>query len=540
MATNEISTVTSKSQATSERTDFVSRIKWFFQKTNDWSWSKKSTRAFWITRKESLITTFAAILVIIWWWVYWWIVYEKYTEINDNLEPLRELSTYNVTPGEILSQYSTSKDKISTFDDMIKVNNNVEEAILNLENSKKEEMVSYETLLQKIYLPSLNVWKDPYTKNFDTTILWQKYLETDKFQDLYLIQYWSDFIKNVWNDADYNTVESISIWDKVEVEDSDYFYIPITVSFESPNKRSFLLLVNKLSMTSNSNNVALLNEFFFYLLKNIKNNKTDEINKLMQEYWKDFSSSSDWHWTTDYSKLEWAEREDYIYKVIWYNLYHRINNDWIGWNSPLIDDEIIENTIRENASCNLNMWKDNDKECFYNFREKYRSLPYLAYKIWLWEQSNRTAWLLSFLQDLPPAIAITSFTFNKYSSSSFLNNNTEQYHWSVTFNAYWRNVTQAELDETSSMLWKLCFWNNPENKITPDVALDNVNTKIASLWWTEDQGNRNDMSVLSLWELQWLFEDIQNKYGWLSRYNKMIKMFELWRMMNDANLCSHG
>jgi hypothetical protein len=78
----------------------------------------------------------------------------------------------------------------------------------------------------------------------------------------------------------------------VELGDSDYFYLPITVSFSSPNKRSFLLLVNKLSMTSNTSNISLLNEFFFYLLMNIKERKTDVIEDLMQKYWSDFSSSS--------------------------------------------------------------------------------------------------------------------------------------------------------------------------------------------------------------------------------------------------------
>jgi hypothetical protein len=76
---------------------------------------------------------------------------------------------------------------------------------------------------------------------------------------------------------------------------TDYFYIPITVEFSSPNKRSFLLLVNKLSMTSNSNNIALLNEFFFYLLMNIKEKKADIINDLMEDYWQEFSTSSDWN-----------------------------------------------------------------------------------------------------------------------------------------------------------------------------------------------------------------------------------------------------
>jgi len=73
-----------------------------------------------------------------------------------------------------------------------------------------------------------------------------------------------------------------------------HFYLPITVTFSSPNKRSFLLLVNKLSMTSNINNISLVNEFFFYLLMNIKERKTDAINELMQKYRSEFSSSSAW------------------------------------------------------------------------------------------------------------------------------------------------------------------------------------------------------------------------------------------------------
>jgi hypothetical protein len=47
-------------------------------------------------------------------------------------------------------------------------------------------------------------------------------------------------------------------------------------------------------MTSNVNNISLVNEFFFYLLMNIKEKKSDDIEKLMQKYWKEFSSSSVW------------------------------------------------------------------------------------------------------------------------------------------------------------------------------------------------------------------------------------------------------
>jgi hypothetical protein len=235
---------------------------------------------------------------------------------------------------------------------------------------------------------------------------------------------------------------------------------------------------------------------------------------------------------TDYEELMQDEEKKSIYResVIWYNLYH-----WINWDLPngnessLVDEEVIMETIKSSASCD-NM---NDVECLYNFRNKYRNLPYLAYGIWLDVQNNRTSWLLGFLQDLPPAIAITSFGFEKNSNSSFLNNKEEEYRWSVSFNAYGRNITEEELDEASAMLWKLCFGNATDQKISSELALSLVNDTIASYGWELKYQN-----VSSLWELQTLFTTIGNGYSELNNYEKMVKLFEIWRMMNDANLCN--
>ena len=83
------------------------------------------------------------------------------------------------------------------------------------------------------------------------------------------------------------------------------------------------------------------------------------------------------------------------------------------------------------------------------------------------------------------------------------------------------------------MLWKLCFWNSTEQKISPDTASQYVENAIVLLWW-----NREYSNVSSLLELQSLFTSIQESYEEMSNYDKMIKLFEIWRMMNDANLCS--
>ena len=263
---------------------------------------------------------------------------------------------------------------------------------------------------------------------------------------------------------------------------------------------------------------------------NIKEHKQSQIDQLMDDYWDKFTSSSNRDWPYNINDLTQEQRDEYQDKVIWYNLYNWINYAWTWENkNELIDDELIAETVRENASCGVDV---EDKECFYKFREKYRDLPYLAYKVWLEKQSNRTEWLFEFLRDLPSVVAITSFGFEKYSNSTFLNNAQEQYEWTLTFNAFWRTISEEELQEAATVLWWLCFekWSN--QVMSPVAALDRVNETIGSLW--EKDGNVN---ISALWELKWLFTEIKEEYDWLTNYKKMIKLFELWRMMNDANLC---
>ena len=538
MAANEIQKSVVWVETTDTKTDVLSKVGWFLQNfksnfagSNGNKKPKHKTKAFTLTRKDSVIWVLVALCVLGWTIVYGWFVVDKYHKMNENIWELKNVSTYNVTPNSsVLSPYINWQN-ISTVNGMISVYDNVQNTLEWRKLFKQQQKSYYEVLLQNIYLPSLNIRKDPYTQNFDMTILWQKYLESDKFQDLYLIQYWSDFVKYVWNDADYNIVESINIEDKVELEGSDYFYTPISITFKSPNKRSFLLLVNKLSMTSNSSNIALVNEFFFYLLMNIKEKKSQEIQELMKEYWPEFSSSSNRSWPSELPNLSWEELSNYQDKVIWYNLYKRINSNWTGTNmSPLIDDALIAETVKESTLCDSSI---SDAECFYNFRDKYRDLPYLAYTVWLEKQTNRVSWLLNFLQNLPSVITITDFWFEKFSNSSFLNNEQEQYEWTVSFNSYGRNITLSELEETWKALWELCFWVNSNQKISPEVALSRINDTIASLWWMDE-----NINVSALWELQWIFSSIVSEYDWLPNYNKMIKLFEIRRMMNDANLCN--
>jgi hypothetical protein len=46
--------------------------------------------------------------------------------------------------------------------------------------------------------------------------------------------------------------------------------------------------------------------------------------------------------------------------------------------TELIDDEVIIETIKQNALCESEL---EAAECLYKFRDKYRNLPYLAYRV---------------------------------------------------------------------------------------------------------------------------------------------------------------
>ncbi|MBQ5945624.1 hypothetical protein IJL65_04545 [bacterium] len=46
--------------------------------------------------------------------------------------------------------------------------------------------------------------------------------------------------------------------------------------------------------------------------------------------------------------------------------------------TPLVDDEVIIETIKKNALCESGL---EPAECFYKFRDKYRNIPYLAYRV---------------------------------------------------------------------------------------------------------------------------------------------------------------
>lgn len=187
----------------------------------------------------------------------------------------------------------------------------------------------------------------------------------------------------------------MKIGDFVE-DDKGFFNMPITVSFVANSKRAFLLLADKLSMTSNKENISLINEFFYYLRGEIKKGKIEEIKKLEKSYATTFGSGQ-------------QINQD---KMIGYSIYN-----WIfdGGKNTLIDDTIIDKTIKSIISCN----NETDEVCYYKFRERYRNIPTFGYLLGTDFGTNGAENLKRFILQLPPIFAIQSFEFDKIKSPTF-------------------------------------------------------------------------------------------------------------------------
>lgn len=368
--------------------------------------------------------------------------------------------------------------------------------------------IPYTYFLQYIYLPSLNVWKEKYTNQININLMGIDFLEQNPFNDITLLQRRWDFFKNLWDNNESNDILDMKIGDFVE-DEKWFFSMPITVSFVANSKRAFLLLADKLSITSNKENVSLINEFFYYLRSEIKKGKETEIKTLMSEYITVF----------------WSGQENIEEKIIWYHLYSRIFNNQ---KNILIDNEIIDKTIKSIVSCN----NEDNELCYYKFRERYRDIPSFGYLIGTDFGNNWAENLKKFILQLPPIFSIKEFEFDKIKSPTLSDISNNKYQGKVTILVYGRSASSQEVEEIALALGNKCLW---ENKIlTTEDGITLVQSAIVKL---------SEISTIdksygdNLRELKLLVEESDEQFSSLSNYKKTIKLFELYRMLSDAGLC---
>lgn len=574
--------------------------------------------------KSALIFLLVTILIL------WWIIVQIYiitSNLNKKSDQLRDLNKYNNV--EEISRLTNE-----FWVDKIKDINNIIDEYQSLEQ-KKEWMLNYMNQLQAPYihflsnvlLPSQNIWKDPYTEKISTNIIGEEYLKRNPYLDTNLLDTWWSFFKKVSSWL-YNEIKDIKI--TPIREEKWMFDLDITVNFESPDRPAFLMLISKLSSTSNKKNVSSINEFLFNIWKVIKednfwnlswailnidrpelvwlgkaiweyknysefsdryNNKNNvaNIDKLDKILWELFyrsiiqpidiyqNNAEKCHWTTIYitwdnlncsnndcslnicfsnpnQKID-CKQESLSWDIFYLNWDKKLTinrenlfatcNNWqlikLMDEKKLINNEVILKAIELTSNCNkwdITKWNSAlATSCFYKFREKFNNIPELAYTIWdeKTENKDKLKILKDFIQNLPPLMNISAFNFQT-AEKWIIQEWDYQYKWDVTIKIFWKSITNEDIGKIENDLWKKCFDKNKWIwKITPDIALREVQNSINQLTSTWVLESRR---TIDLWELEIIISEINEWYKNLTTYEKAIKLFELYRMLYNIDICN--
>ena len=203
-------------------------------------------------------------------------------------------------------------------------------------------------------------------------------------------------------------------------------------------------------------------------------------------------------------------------------MYNRIFN---GGANTLIDDNIIDKTIKSIISCN----NETDEVCYYKFRERYRNIPTFGYLLGTDFGTNGAENLKRFMLQLPPIFSIQSFEFDKIKSPTISDAANSKYQGKVTIVVYGRSASTQEVDQIAQALGSKCL--GEKKPLTTQDGLTMIQSAIMKL----SDVNKIDKSYGdNLRELKTLIEQLDKDFPTLSNYKKTIKLFELYRMLSDA------
>ncbi len=431
--------------------------------------------------------------------------------LNEHTVDLSYLETYDINQLKINQHTRKEVKNLRTVKDLVSYYDEKKSDTERYNTYLNSLAIPYNYLLQYLYLPRLNIWKDPYIGTINTDMVGRDFLEKNPYDDIVLLQKWSDFFKQVGQNET-NQITDISIGDIQEHGDTT-FDIPISVSFISSSKRAFLLLVDKISLTSNETTISLINEFMYYLRKEIKESKKPALDKLANDL------------TTEYPDAFGTKENPNYDKIIGYHIYQ-----WIKYNTEntLIDEALLLRTMNAIVSCQ----DTNTEVCMYQFREKYRDIPYLAYLFKGELATDSLSSFRNFLANIAPIITIDKFTFDEIKSPQFTNNINKKYQGQINIKINGKGIADTDVQEIALLLWRQCF--KQERILTPQEWINRIETIRNS---TTDSIITETLQSDHLWELEWILKKIDQQYQHLSNYHKIIRLFEISRMLKDANLC---
>lgn len=482
--------------------------------------------------------------------IYWLRIFLNYRELDAKSSSLNLITN---SKSLWLDQNILAINDINNISDLLNIYQGIYDEKIKMDDYFQKLQTPYDNFLKYIYLPPLDIWKDPYWTWMDTTLVWQKFLQNNPYIDTNLLSKWSDFFRSAWDNVPYNEIVDIQIWNiDEEVDGWEYFELPINVTFIAPERRAFLMLVDKLSMTSNKRNISLINEFFYNIWTVIKSNKEqvidtyiatirkerDDKEKHIIELRKDLDNNNlpaeivkqrQDLIEQDQDRMNYIDKELSLYEgnidqYIWFKFYEWIFNDK---SNNILNDTIIQKAIVLSANCNDNTSKD---VCFYNFRDKYRNLPSLAYTIWV-DRWDKVEQLKVFLKNMPPLFNIRSFTFRKNETAS-LTQADDQYYGEVYITLFGRAIKDEEYIDIQKILWNMCF--DEGGLMSIENAVSKINDKISLL---SQQKSIDSTENRDLLELKDIISQWEKEFRKQTNYQKIIRLFEIYRMLEDNNIC---
>lgn len=471
-----------------------------------------------------------------------------FISMQNQTDGLRLMSVY-AKEKSLIPQWAFRKqvDVQRTVDDVITMYGQTEAQLAATQTYYDSLQQPYQHFLQYFLLPPLNIWKDKYTGKIDDTLIGKKFLINNAYLDVNLISQWTDFFKNIGQNSPKNEIKSITVGNIIE-KDGSIFTMPIDVTFLAQTKRSFLLLVDKLSMTSNRANISLLNEFFYHMwaVLNEKQALLDAWSQASGEVLSQEASSVD---TTTLSGNEIVEGTisgdsadqsgattevapvlpEAIAALTDAELGEQIYIWATSGSSTYITDADINEVIRRTAGCE----QGEGAACYFKFREKYRSLPELAYTVGL-QNSNKVKELRSFLEKMPPMINVKSFTFTKQAVATVAAGpeSLRGYEGKLMIDVYGKSMSAAEVSEIATYLGKICTNGTPLDPAVAVSQIDAVINQAASVVQISNEKSKQ------LADLKKAFVQASAGYETLPGFKKAVKLFEVYRMLEENRLCN--
>lgn len=109
---------------------------------------------------------------------------------------MNNTENYNLQSFKSDTLVASDAPELRTLDQMVDYYN----TSLGIKNKVKAELdfkrSVYSDFLRNLLLPSLNIWKNPYTEQVDLSLLGKKYLDNNPYQDVTLLQQWGGIIRD--------------------------------------------------------------------------------------------------------------------------------------------------------------------------------------------------------------------------------------------------------------------------------------------------------------------------------------------------------